>query len=241
MHRRSLSAALAGLLFASTASAHDYWLDADGADYLLYRGHRFSQHKGEATVPYDPAIVTRVLCLSASGQVNRLMPAQVYPLRIAGPCAAVLVEADSGHWTQALLGTQNKPRTEVTGALRSWRAIEGVKLIDSWVPSLQRPLSDGLELVSSDDPLRLRPGDKLRLQVTWKGRPREGVAVAYDGSTRGMTGSDGRINIRLRHGGTQFISASIDEPADDSVDEPGIDKLVRSAALIFELPGGRQP
>jgi hypothetical protein len=51
MHRRSLSAALAGLLFASTASAHDYWLDADGADYLLYRGHRFSQHKGEATVP----------------------------------------------------------------------------------------------------------------------------------------------------------------------------------------------
>lgn len=225
------------LLLAPVSAAHDYWLDADGSDYLLYRGHRFSQHKGEAIVPYDPGIVRRVLCLTASGRLDRQTPASVYPLRVKGPCAAVLVEADSGHWTQNLLGTQNKPRTEVTAALRSWQAIEGVKLIDAWVSALERPLSDGLELVSSSDPLRLRPGDKLRLQVLWRGQPRAGVAVAYDGSTRGTTGRDGRVNIRIRHGGTQIISASIDEPSAD----PGVDKLVRSAALIFALPSGGQP
>ena len=238
MRRPLLSVVPVGLLLlTSAAAAHDYWLEADGSDYLLFRGHRFSQHKGEAIVPYDSAIVQRVLCVTASGRTKRVTPEAVYPLRISGPCAAVLVEADSGHWTQTLLGTKNQPRNEVKGALRSWQAIEGVKLIETWMPALERPLSDGLELVSRDDPRRLHPGDKLRLQVTWKRQPREGVAVAYDGSTRGMTGRDGRINIRLRHGGTQVISASIDEPST----EPGTDKLVRSAALIFELPRWRQP
>jgi nickel transport protein len=153
-------------------------------------------------------------------------------VRIPGPCAAVLVDADSGHWTQTLTGTKNQPRDEVFGALRSWRAVEGVKRIESWTPEMEHAVSDGLELVSTTDPFALEPGDKLRLLVTWKGQPRGGVTVAYDGDPRGVSGSDGRINIRLRHGGTQVITASVDEPSSD----PQSDKLVRSTALMFDLP-----
>ena len=50
------AAVLMLLLGASAATAHDYWLEPDGQDYLLYRGHRYSQHQGEAVVPYEPSI-----------------------------------------------------------------------------------------------------------------------------------------------------------------------------------------
>jgi nickel transport protein len=220
------------LLGASAAIAHDYWLEPDAQDYLLYRGHRYSQHQGDAVVPYEPSIVNTAICVDASGAKRLVSASRSYPVRIPGPCAAVLVEADSGYWTQTFTGTKNQARNKVSGALRSWRAVEGVKRIESWMPEMERPIFDGLELISTTDPFALRPGDKLRLRVTWKGRPREGVTVAYDGDPRGVSGSDGRINIRLRHDGTQVITASVDEPSND----PKSDKLVRSTALMFDLP-----
>jgi nickel transport protein len=232
MHRRRILLLLALLLATATAAAHDYWLEAAGEDYLLYRGHRHSQHQGEAVVPYAPDIVEEAICLSSSGGARRVSPSADYPVRIPGPCIAVMVQADSGYWTQTLTGTKNQPRDRSMGALRSWRAIEGVKRIDAWTPTLAEPLSQGLELVASEDPLGLRPGEKLRLLVTWRGEPREGVTVAYDGEARGVSGRDGRVNIRVRHTGTQVITASIDEPSP----EPGADKLVRSTALLFDLP-----
>jgi len=224
-----LAAAL--LLIASSAHAHDYWLEPDGDGYRLFRGHRYSAHQGEAVVPYDPGIVQRALCADAGGHSSSVASGDTYPVHIPGPCAAVAVEADSGHWTQTLTGTRNVRRDQVSGALRSWQSVEGVKRLERWSPAFARPLSDGLELVPTENPFRLTPGDKLRLLVTWQGRPRAGVAVAYDGKARGVSGNDGRINIRIRHRGTQFIAASVDEPSPD----PGADKLVRSTALIFDL------
>jgi nickel transport protein len=220
------------LLLAVSAAAHDYWLEPDGDGYLLYRGHRHSGHQGEAVVPYEPAIVQQALCAGASADARPVSPGRSYPVRIPGPCKAVYVEADSGHWTQTLTGTRNVRRDQVGGALRSWQSVESVKRLERWSPALARPVSDGLELVPTEDPFALAPGDKLRLLVTWRGRPRAGVAVAYDGRARGVSGDDGRINIRVRHRGAQSISASVDEPAPD----PGADKLVRSTALIFDLP-----
>ena len=227
-----LTVVLTLVLGATAVTAHDYWLETDGQDFLLYRGHRYSQHEGEAVVPYEPSIVNTAICVDAAGGKRRVSASRNYPVRIPGPCAAVLVEADSGYWTQTLTGTKNQPRDEVFGALRSWQALEGVKRIESWKAGMERPVSDGLELVSTTDPFTLRPGDKLRLLVTLEGQPRQGVTVAYDGDPRGVSGSDGRINIRLRHGGTQVITASVDELSND----PKSEKLVRSTALIFDLP-----
>ena len=32
------------LLAYSPCRAHDYWVESDGQDYLLFRGHRYSEH-----------------------------------------------------------------------------------------------------------------------------------------------------------------------------------------------------
>lgn len=225
--------ALLGLLLLGAcgpAQAHDYWLEVQGDDYLLYRGHRHSGHQGEDRLPYDPAIVTGAVCAEAKGALRDVAVSRTYPARIPGPCAAVLVEADSGTWSHTHTGTNKADGTEPRSVTRSWRALESVKLINGWVPGLGRPLSQALEITSPEDPTRRVPGEKLRLLVTLAGRPKPGVNVAYDGETRGLTGANGLINLKVRHGGAQVVSASIEEP-----DPQGGPSRLHATTLLFDL------
>lgn len=220
------------LIVAPAANAHDYWFEPVGEDYLLHRGHRFSQHGGEKEVPFDPSIVTDTRCLQrAEAQPRPTAVSSGYPPRISGPCLALVVTADSGYWSQTLTGTKNQAKDELFGVLRSWQALESAKRVEAWDERLRQPLSDDLELVFTRDPFGLAPGDKLRLIVTLGGEPAKGVTVAYDGDPRGVTGGDGKINLRIRHKGLQVITASLEEPLGSAK----ADKRVRSTVLMFDI------
>ncbi len=222
------------LFVISSSSAHDYWYEASGQDYVLYRGHHLIEHEGEEIVPYDPSIVKKIYCESTDGVIQELPPPSQYPTRIPGPCASLAVEVNSGYWSQTWTETVNQSKDEVPDVLFSWQAFESAKLINSWSDGHKpRPLSNGLEIVSEKNPLDLEVGQKLRLLVMQEGNPRSGVTIAYDGKPRGVTGKDGRINIRIRHPGLQVITGSIDEPP---LDEEKAEKLIRATALFLELP-----
>lgn len=227
--RRSWVGALA-LCVGSMALAHEYVIEREGDAYVLYQGHLYAAHAGEERVAYDPAIVQQTYCVRTGGELVRVPPATAYPLRVNAPCAAVFVQASSGYWSQTLAGAQNKPKTEVAAALRSWLSEESIKLVETWTPILAAPLTQGLELVPLADPRTIAVGDKLRLRALWRGKPKAGVTVAYQGDPRGVTGDDGTVNIRLRQSGTQVISASFEEPLND----PKADKIVRATILQFQ-------
>lgn len=219
-------------LLVSSSHAHDYWFEIDGDDYLLHRGHRFSEHQGEKEVPFEPRIITGSYCLAP--QQDTLSAAAIgdsYPLRVAGPCDAVMVTADSGYWSQTLTGTRNQAKDELFGVLRSWQSMESVKRVDTWSERLLDSLSNDLELVFTENPFVLDVGDKLRLTVLFRGQPAAGVTVAYDGDPRGITGDDGRVNLRIRHKGLQMVAASLEE----SLQSSKADKRVRSTILMFEI------
>lgn len=184
-------------------------------------------------MPYDPEIVKKAVCLREGGAATPAGFATTYPVTLNGRCDALLVLMDSGYWSQTLTETFNKPKRLVPGSVRGWRAEESVKRVDTWSRSSSQAMSDALELTPVDDPFASKPGDKLRVLVTWQGKPRRGVPVAYDGDVRGVTGSDGQINIRLRHGGSQIIAASVE----DSIRDPDADKIVRGAILQFDIRG----
>jgi hypothetical protein len=57
------------------------------------------------------------------------------------------------------------------------------------------------------------------------------VPVAYDGATRGATGEDGTVVLKIRHGGLQMIAASLETPLEDGQ----ADILVQAVTLNFEL------
>jgi nickel transport protein len=224
--------ALLLLMPALPALAHDLWLERESGGIALYQGHKHSSHGGAGTIPYDPAFVTDALCLEASGRTKPLALAKAAPWRTTTTdCAALRVAASSGYWTKTPWETKNVPRTGVAGAVRSWLSEESVKRIDRWVPGADRPLSEGLEITPAIDPLSIKPGDKLIVLVTENRQPKAGVPVAYGGDTRGATGEDGRIAIRLRQGGMQLIAASVETPLNDGK----ADVAIRSAILQFEI------
>jgi len=232
MWRARIAWIVSAALLAAASHAHDYWFEPSDEDYLLHRGHRFSQHQGDKEVLFDPEIVTGAYCLRQGGAEP--VPAATsggYPLRVAGPCLAVMVTADSGYWSQTLTGTKNRGRGELFGVLRSWQALESVKRVETWAERLRAPLSTDLEFVFTENPFALAVGDKLRLAVHLHGQPAAGVTVAYHGDPRGVTGSDGRVNLRIRHTGLQLISASLDEP----LESKKADKRVRSTILMFDI------
>jgi nickel transport protein len=218
---------------ALPAAAHDLWLEKEGGGHVLLQGHRSGAHAGAERVSYAPDFVQQALCADTQGRTKPLVVAAGYPAKIQGDCAALLVAASSGYWTKTAWETRNAPKTSISGVLKSWRSEDSVKRIDRWSAALAQPLGRGLEISPVDDPFRLGVGDKLRLRVTLEGRPRADVPVAYDGATRGATGEDGTVVLKIRHGGLQMIAASLETPLEDGK----ADTLIRATTLNFELPG----
>lgn len=220
------------IVFGGAAAAHDLWLEAAGADYLLLHGHRHSAHAGAELVAYDPARVRDVQCVDADGRPHPLVPPPVYPVRLAGPCSVLQLRYVSGFWTKTPWGTHHQPKSAIAGAvLASWHSEESLKRVGAWSPAAALPLGRGLEVSPQRDPFGLAVGDKLTVRVTDDGRPLAGVPVAYAGETRGVSGADGTIAIRLRRPGIQLISATADQPRSDGM----ADRSVRTATLQFEV------
>lgn len=223
------------LALSGQAHAHDLWLEREreaGAEaFGLYYGHKHSSHEGAKLIEYRPEWVRDALCFDSEGRGRSAEPPGAYPYRIRGECAAVAVLTSSGYWTKTPYGTENVPKAEARMPVESWLSYESVKRIDVWSPALARPLTEWLEITPKSDPARLRKGQKLRLRVSFEGGPAVGAVVTYDGKPRGRTGPDGGINIRVRHGGFQFIQASLSRP-----DVSGkSDEIIHTANLNLEL------
>jgi nickel transport protein len=220
------------VVLALPAAAHDLWLEKDSAGYALYQGHRHSSHAGAEVVPYEPGAVKGAICLDASGGAKPLVLDKSHPVRLTGDCAALLVSFSTGYWTKTAWETRNAPKTNVAAVIKSWLSEDALKRIDRWAPAVAQPVDTGLEITPTTDPFKLTIDDKLTVLVTENRKPKSGVPVAYQGDTRGTTGDDGRIAIRIRHGGMQLISASVETPLSDGK----ADTVIRATALQFELP-----
>jgi len=229
---RSLLPLLALVALAGHAQGHDLWLEREDGGFGLYYGHKHSSHQGDTLIEYPVEWVRDAVCLDASGARIRFRPEPTYPYRMQGTCAAAHVSISSGYWTKTPYGTQNVARDQARMPLDSWLSHDSVKRIDRWTELLAQPLGKGLELTPLEDPLSLRKGQKLRLLVSLEGEPLQDAVVSYDGKPRGRPGPDGRINIRVRHGGFQVIQASFSR----SIASEKADKVIYSTNLVFELP-----
>jgi nickel transport protein len=217
---------------AGAAHAHDLWLEKEDGGFGLYYGHKHSSHQGATFVEYRREWVREALCFNAAGARIPFESDETYPYRMRGECAAAYVSISSGYWTKTPYGTENVSKDQARMPVKSWLSHDSVKRIDHWSESLARPLAGGLELTPLEDPLILHTGEKLHLRVTFDGEPVKDAVVAYDGKPRGQPGSDGAINIRVRHGGFQVIQASLTR----SIASEKADEVVYSTNLNFELP-----
>ncbi|MDD5058268.1 MAG: DUF4198 domain-containing protein [Sideroxydans sp.] len=217
------------LLLPVSVYAHDLWFEKEANVYSLYQGHRHSAHSGAEIIQYEPGAVKSALCSDGAGKTRTLMPGKAYPAKFEGACAVLLGSFSSGYWTKTAWETKNVPKTGISGVIKSWYSEESVKVIERWTGAT--PLGSGLEITPTTNPLTLSVGDKLTVLVTDNGKPVTGVPVAYFGDTRGATGQDGKVSIRLRQPGMQLIEASTETPLSDGK----ADTAIRTASLQFEV------
>lgn len=242
MSRRFLSLLLitALPLIAVSAAAHELFLAPDGDLLVLYRGHLEAgeDHAHGAGHAHGPeacpaGLLDRVVGIDGSG----LRWLQSSPTSNGWPASgnALLVSLSSGSWTKTPAGTMNVPPDQTAQPLTSWRSFESLKWLapgDAWALRLGADEGpDALEMLPLEDPFALDEGDKLTVRLVSGQRPIADAVVAYGGQVRGRTDADGRINIRLKHAGTQLLTASWVRP-----DPSGrCEKIVTTTALQFEL------
>jgi nickel transport protein len=217
------------LLPVSSVHAHDLWIEKESGGYSLYQGHRYSSHGGTEVVPYEASAVKRVLCEVGTGESTTLTPGNTYPAKFKGKCAVLFATFSSGYWTKTAWETKNVPKNGISGVIKSWYSEESLKYIEQW--SNPDPFGEGFEITPMRNPLALIAGDKLTVLVTDNGKPLAGVPVAYAGDTRGATGTDGKVSIRLRQPGVQLIEASMEIPLTDGK----ADTAIRTTILQFVL------
>lgn len=226
------TAVLVTILACATAGAHDvFWSAGADADTLV-EGHLSGHaHGGAANEPLEAARVAWLATVGADG-VRREPPLpDSTPVTVPADGVADFALVDWGWWTKTAEGTVNRHPSQVARPLQAWRSQETVKHLRGWHPVLSAPLGKGLELTPLTDPRTLSRGDKLAVLATLDGEPVAGAAVAYGDDTRGVSGSDGLVNVRLRAAGLQVVRASLRRP---DADLPRHED-VRSAVLTFDL------
>ncbi|MCB9513740.1 MAG: DUF4198 domain-containing protein [Candidatus Latescibacteria bacterium] len=226
----------ASLLAASSAAAHDLWLESDQGRWSLRYGHLHDAgDHGATALELPPGWILGARGLDADGAPFTLAAEAARAAGWPAGAPALLVATSSGVWTKSTEGTRNLPPAELAHPLGSWRSLESVKGIAAWLPALAAPLGAELELSPLTNPLTLRPGDKVTVRVTRAGAPQSDVTVAYDGSPRGVTAADGRVNVRLRRPGLQLIQATQERLLVDDV----ADKVIETTALTFSIEDAR--
>jgi nickel transport protein len=219
------------LLANLPAYGHDLWIEHTDSSLTLYYGHRHSGHHGPELIEYSPGILIRALCFDENARSSDLDLPQRYPLIITKSCAVIHVLTSSGYWTKTPYGTKNITKDHAQQAVRSWLSYESVKRMDTWNEKLAVPLTQDLELTPINDPFEAERGDKLRLLVTYRGKPVKGAIVSYMDKPRGVTGDDGKINVRLQQNGFQVIQASYHV----ALQSEKADEVIYTTNLNFEL------
>ncbi len=213
------------LLLIAAVLAHDTWIEKDGDVYTLRYGHLDykGSHEGVREIPYDPKKVVEAVC--AKGEITEKVEFERnYPVRVEKRCDELYFLMDNGYFTKTPYGTKPVTKDKARMAVYSWHSIESVKYVNRPV---KRAIGRSLELVFVSDIPNTK--EKARLELMFDGKPARGV-VSYFGKPRGYSGSDGRINIKIKREGFQKIEASLKEPCKDLAK---CDETVYTTSLIF--------
>lgn len=220
---------------ATTAQAHGIWIAQRHGDLAIVYGH------GAGDDAYRPEKVKAATARLASGETKpaRIVPqaknALVEPDKDATLLSVVL---DNGIWTKGPDGKSvNKPKREVPGAQSASHSIKTNTTILAGGGSV-KPSGLGLEIVPLVDPMTLKMGEDLPVQVLSDGKPLAGVALNTDylndpHAMSSRTDQNGKVTLFVRNDGLNVIGVAHAKPVSDN---PDLDQVSYFATLSFMLP-----
>ncbi len=206
---RSFALLILILLPAAPAAGHELFLQCQGERLLLFHGHPDpgSEPDEPGQMCPDSALESVTAVTSRGAHVSTADPTtNGWPAKES----ALWITLRPEDWTHTRQGTVNAPPDSVAGPLGSWTSYESILWLgdaSAWnfVPECEpaRP-----RLLPTENPFEQRVGAKLTVRLTGGDVPIAGAVVTYHGKARGITDSDGRINIRLKRAGMQLLTAT---------------------------------
>lgn len=154
--------------------------------------------------------------------------------------AAVALSFEDGYWSQGADGKWVAgPRSQVPTARKTgYYMMYTTTVLKHAAAGAAKPFGLPLEIIPLADPLSLKRGQRLSVQVLFEGRPLAGAKVLADyvGDTHGValtTDARGRVQLRLHSSGLNVIKTSHARARADrsEADEDGF-----SATLAATLP-----
>lgn len=227
--------ASAVLLSYSVANAHGAWVAENAGNPTIIYGH------GGDNDDYEPNRITMVNGFDAEHNavnVERKNTDRNVYLEMPDSVAYLGVVFDNGYWTKDTAGEwHNHPKDEVDNAKSAGRYIKNAISIMSNVDVIEPIEGLDLQVIPQSNPLVLKAGEELTVQVLFHGEPLADAEITGDyvnmsHVVSATTDADGKATFAIRNQGLNVISVSHSE---ELKDDPKADKVGYASTLAFTL------
>ncbi|MFP3869186.1 MAG: DUF4198 domain-containing protein [Desulfobacteraceae bacterium] len=224
------------LLLSSTAQAHYLWAVQENGVIRIARGLPPAQFDS-----YPPPAVKEIKALDVNGNslsVQRVEEQDQVRVRVASPPALVTVFCEWGHRVITPEGkkflTKQAAQKQGLQVQEAFSSSHFSKTIFTWSEAGAKPTGLDFEIVPQKNPLALKPGEDLPLQVRWQGSPLPGCRVRATKVTDLLeTDKQGMVHLRFSERGLTMVHASHRVTPADTAE---IDYQIFTTFLSFTLP-----
>lgn len=224
--------ALAISIGSNPANSHGIWIAEHAGKSAIVYGHGaasdgYNTDKLKTFAGYDVAgAPLEITAIDLDDHVAFAKDSKI---------ALVTAVLDNGHWTKDISGKwHNLPRNEVKDAESAGHYLKYTKAIFHEDANTLKPVGQPLEIIMLTNPLTLKAGDKLPVQVLMNGEPAPGAKLIAEYTTDSensvKTDENGEAIITIRNNGLNVIAATLDETLTDN---PKADKIGHFATFSF--------
>lgn len=235
--RSTALALLTGMLLSlGSAQAHGIWVAQRTGEWAVVLG------EGALDDAYPPQNIKQVLGQTRKGTALPVsVRAQAHNVVFDAPSelASVAVSFEDGYWSQGIDGKWVAgSRSQVPGAKKVGYYQMFTRTVLASDSSVVKAFGLPLEILPLADPMQLKKGSKLRVQVLFEGKPLASKTIASDYLNAGedhsiRTDAQGYAIITIRSSGLNVIKVahSVRRIDISEADEDGY-----AATLAFALP-----
>jgi len=232
-NRLSIALTAFAISFGSNAAhSHGIWIAEHAGKNSIVYGH------GAANDAYNTDKLKTVSGYDEAGATVDVTPIDLddHVVLAKDPkLALVTAVLDNGHWTKDTSGKwHNLPKNEVKSAESAGHYLKYTKAIFNGDANTLKPVGQPLEIIMLTNPLTLKAGDKLPVQVLMNGEPAPGAKLIAEYTTDSensvKTDENGEAIITIRNNGLNVIAATLDETLTDN---PKADKIGHFATFSF--------
>ncbi|MDZ7951102.1 DUF4198 domain-containing protein [Nostoc sp. DedQUE09] len=192
-------------LFMQPVSAHIIWFDYDNGEYNLLFGH-----PEDGPEPYDTSKFKQATAYDSNRQI---LPFDInqkkdgLSLTSNSEIAALTGFFDNGYYARIGDESRSISEQEIGQYQDVGHYLKYTKALFDWSDTLAQPFNLPLEIIALQNPLEVKPGENLKVQVLYQGKQIPDVTVEYLGKK--LTGDqNGTYLVPIGDEGLQQIEAS---------------------------------